>query len=207
MSKIGGICVLILLPFSSLCQGAVLGMPELFVLYRGYYNVIDVANNGVSDPITLISDDITFTEKDFFQYVANVSSNAKSTFIYTINTRTKDTLDKAFFRIRYLPPPDIYLCNVKNGDTVVFQKNMQLAGHYEENIFLDYSTRFFTTTIEINNQSFEFNGKVFSEQVVNAIETAIQNSSTRSVDISLLSTVIGTGGCSRKKSAQFTIRK
>ncbi|MCC6700489.1 MAG: hypothetical protein IT221_03140 [Fluviicola sp.] len=207
MSKIGKIVVLILLPFCSVSQGAVIGMPELFVLYSGYYNVIEIANNGVSDSITLISDDVTFTEKDSFQYVANVSSHAKSTFIYTINTRTSDTLDKAFFRIRNLPPPDIYLCNVKNGDTVILQKNMHLSGHYDEDIFLEFSTRFFTTTIKINNQSFEFDGNVFPKKVVNFIETAIQNSSTRSVDISLLSTVIGTGGCPRKKSAHFTIRK
>jgi GldM C-terminal domain len=207
MNKIGEIVVLILLPFCSLSQGAVIGMPELFVLYRGYYNVIEIANNGVSDPITLISNDVNFTEKDSFQYAANVSSNAKSTFVYTINTRTKDTLDKAFFRIRNLPPPDIYLCNVRNGDTVVFQKNMLLSCQFAPTITLNYYCQMIETKVLVNGQLFKLNGDFFSDTLKQAIENNIRNSSTRCIDIEINTVIKSTDCRPQKKSAQFTILK
>ena len=99
---------------------AVVGLPEMRVLYRGYDNILEVAAFGFDpDQVTVTGSGCSISKRGN-QYVATVGSGTREATI-SVNGRKADggsvNLGSFKFKVKSLPSPEVYLGGISNGQT------------------------------------------------------------------------------------------
>ena len=145
---------------------AVVGLPEMRVLYRGYDNILEVAAFGFDpDQVTVTGSGCSIF-KHGNQYVALVGTAIEPTISVIGHKANGDSLDLGSFkfRVKSLPSPDVYLGGISNGHKPGLSSvraQTRVSCRYGEDI--PFTNKFFSITGgTVRVDGFTTEGKVLS---------------------------------------------
>ena len=186
--------------------GAV-SLPEMFVLYRGYPNKVVGAASGYPDYKLVGTNNVTLT-KSGAEYVASPGGGRDATIsIQGVSPDGKSANLGSFqFRVRYLPKPSVYLGSCEDGGgypAATIKAQTRLFAKYGDEITL--VANFNVTSWEVNvtgaPRPESGSGPSLSPAAIGLIRQARPGNT-----ISIMTTVVGPDGKSRKAGASFKVK-
>jgi hypothetical protein len=186
--------------------GAV-SLPEMFVLYRGYPNKVVGAASGYPDYKLVGTNNVTLT-KSGAEYVASPGGGRDATIsIQGVSPDGKSANLGSFqFRVRNLPKPSVYLGSCEDGGSypaATIKAQTRLFAKYGDEITL--VANFNITSWEVNvtgaPRPESGSGPSLSPAAIGLIRQARPNNT-----ISIMTTVVGPDGKSRKAGASFKVK-
>jgi hypothetical protein len=186
--------------------GAV-SLPEMFVLYRGYRNVVVGAASGYADYKLVGTNNVTLT-KQGAEYIASPGQGREATIsIQGVSPDGKSANLGSFqFRVRNMPKASVYLGSCEDGGSypaATIKAQTRLFAKYGDDIPL---------TANFNISSYEVNvtgaprpesgsGPALSPGALGLIRQARAGNT-----ITIMTTYVGPDGKSRKSGASFKVQ-
>ncbi len=186
--------------------GAV-SLPEMFVLYRGYPNKVVGAASGYPDYKLVGTSNVSLT-KQGAEYVASPGAGRDATIsIQGVSPDGKSANLGSFqFRVRNLPKPNVYLGSCEDGGSyakATIAAQTRLFAKYGDEITL--VATFNVTSWEVNvtgaPRPESGSGPALTPAALGLIKQARPGNT-----ISIMTTVIGPDGKSRKSGASFKVQ-
>jgi len=186
--------------------GAV-SLPELFVLYRGYPNKVIGAASGYADYKLVGTNNVSLT-KSGAEYIASPGAGRDATIsIQGVSPDGKSANLGSFqFKVRNLPKPNVYLGSCEDGGSypaATVKAQTRLFAKYGEEITL--TATFNITSWEVNvtgaPRPESGSGTALSSGALGLIRQARAGNT-----ITVMTTVVGPDGKSRKSGASFKVQ-
>lgn len=189
---------------------AVVGLPEMRVLYRGYDNIVEVAAFGFDPDQVTVSGSGCNISKRGAQYVATVGGGVRVATISVYGHRANgDSLDLGSFKfsVKSLPTPNLYLGGISQGDSPGLSSvraQGRVSCSYDESVPL--TNKFFSITRgTVSVDGFTTQGKVLSGG--NLDENARQILAlSQGKEVKIIVNYIGPDGVMKITALVFTTR-
>ncbi len=203
--------ILWLVPLSSLGQG-VLSLPDMNILYRGYENILQIGSADYKKPVVLSGTNVSLMLSDTSTntYVARVNGSGKEATIYVLSKNLRDTLTSYKYRIRNLPPPELFLGSTEAG-AIIDTLESTIYSRYGENVFgpttFNFQVLCYELIIEGEETNYKGPGGTLSIEAMNAINIARSKPRKEEfLHITIQVKVKGPDGITRLKSGTFQIK-
>ncbi len=164
------------------------------ILYRGYNNEIDLKD--CQDVANIHSDECTVEKRDGKFIVKTRSS--KSAVLHLLSS-SGDTINSKTYRCLNLPVPTLYFNGVASGGRSGINTSI-LEVKYDVGTPLKDTFKVTHWELQINGVMIEGSGFELNEDA-----KSVLNSSKNGEDLTIIATVIGTDGISRKIGGSWTL--
>ncbi len=135
-------------------------------LFRGSKNPVTLYAEKESEVILKSRDSVTIVKIAKNEFTVEPTCQAKQITLFAVDSLTNDTLKQQAFKLRNIPPYQLYVGNVNNGEETRLLPNAWISYRIREFVPIDRRCSVRSFTLEVNGEIYEINGDRIPRETV-----------------------------------------